>query len=155
MSDKETNTVTCLQILTDVSVVCLPRGQTWPYDIHLCKRVSSALKHWILRALLLFPREKRDLTSPAEGSPAGGQRETCINIHTVSCINAWMHTHPVKSILLLISLFPFFSDFSYVVRVKDACTSINGVGAQEKWYVCLQVKQEVRKASVEKSRILT
>lgn len=67
MYGKETSTATCLQILTDVSVVsvCHRDKLHWPYDSHLCKRLEYlvALKHWILRVLLLLLWETRDLTS--------------------------------------------------------------------------------------------
>lgn len=66
MYGKETSTATCLQILTDVSVVSVCHGDKlhWPYDCHLCKRFEYlvALKHWILRVVLLLPLETRGLT---------------------------------------------------------------------------------------------
>lgn len=67
MYGKDASAATCLQSLTDVSLVSVGHRDKphWPYDSHLCKRLEYlvALKHWILRALLLLPRETRGLTS--------------------------------------------------------------------------------------------
>lgn len=64
MYGKETSTNTCLQILTDLSVVGVCLVGKLGHMISTCvNEYLVALKHWILRVLLLFPQETRDLTS--------------------------------------------------------------------------------------------